>query len=229
VGAGRAPAVTGGASAASARRARLLLAAVPLSAGAALVVHILARLSLALAVAAVLGFTIAVAALVWRRLPADRREEARRRALVGLAVGLLSTAAYDVSRLLVVTVFPMTFWPFGAIPLFGAALLGDTAPEPLTLIAGLAFHLANGVGFGAAYVLVVRRPRILTGLAWAAILETAMVGLYPGWLDIKAMDEFLSVSIVGHAAYGATLGGVSAWALRRRRSRSARPSRAGPE
>jgi hypothetical protein len=38
------------------------------------------------------------------------------------------------------------------------------------------------------------------------MLEVIMVSLYPGWLNLAAIDEFVSVSVVGHAVYGATLG-----------------------
>ena len=47
------------------------------------------------------------------------------------------------------------------------------------------------------------------GLAWAAVLELFMVSLYPGWLGLKPLDEFLSVSIFGHIVYGTVLGSVA--------------------
>lgn len=33
-----------------------------------------------------------------------------------------------------------------------------------------------------------------------------MVSVYPGWLGMKALDEFLQVSIFGHFVYGIVLG-----------------------
>jgi hypothetical protein len=38
------------------------------------------------------------------------------------------------------------------------------------------------------------------------MLESIMVSIYPSWLGLKALDEFLSVSILGHVIYGAMLG-----------------------
>jgi hypothetical protein len=38
------------------------------------------------------------------------------------------------------------------------------------------------------------------------ILELAMVTVYPGWLDVKALNELISVSVVGHIVYGVVLG-----------------------
>jgi hypothetical protein len=62
----------------------------------------------------------------------------------------------------------------------------------------------------------------LTGVAWAALLEVFMVTLYPGWLGLRALEEFLSVSIVGHAVYGVVLGATAgAWCRHADESRSA--------
>lgn len=199
----------------SASRARIWLAALPLSSGAALIVYIISAVSLALALAVVLAFTVTVSVAVWYRLSEDRQRQVRRRFLVGMAAGLLGTAAYDSSRLLVVTFLPFTFWPFGALPLFGRAVVGEGAPEALAIAIGIVYHLANGIGFGTAFTLIVQRPRVWSGIAWAVILEGIMVSLYPGWLNLKALDEFLSISVIGHLAYGATLGGVAGWALPR--------------
>jgi hypothetical protein len=41
-----------------------------------------------------------------------------------------------------------------------------------------------------------------------------MVSVYPGWLGMKALDEFLSVSITGHVAYGLVLGWLARSLLR---------------
>jgi hypothetical protein len=41
-------------------------------------------------------------------------------------------------------------------------------------------------------------------------LEAAMLAIYPGWLDLEAvMKEFVAVSVLGHIAYGTTLGMIS--------------------
>lgn len=208
---------------ATASWARLLLAALPLATGAALVIHIVASFSLALAVAVLVAFTVAVAAIVWRQLSAARRLEMQHRVLVGVFAGVLATAAYDLSRLVLVTLVPMAIWPFTALPLFGQALSGDGGGTALDVGLGLLYHLANGIGFATAFVIVVPRPRVIFGIAWAMVLELLMVSLYPGWLNLKALDEFMSVSIVGHLSYGATLGGVAAWGVGRARLFAGQP------
>jgi hypothetical protein len=184
-----------------------------LATGGALVIYILTGFSLPVGVLAAVAVTGAVSAVVWHRLPAIARVTVRRRVASGAIAGVLATAAYDGCRLLVVTVLGLTFWPFDVFSRFGRLLLSDAGPVP-TYVVGTAFHYANGVGFAIAYVLFVARPGVLTGLPWAAILETFMVSLYPGWLGLRALDEFLSVSIAGHVTYGLVLGSVARARLR---------------
>jgi hypothetical protein len=43
-------------------------------------------------------------------------------------------------------------------------------------------------------------------MAWGAVLEVFQLTLYPGWLDIRAYQEFAQISALSHLAYGATLG-----------------------
>jgi hypothetical protein len=215
---------------------RIWFAAIPLATGAGLIVHILAGLSLWLAVASSFGLAVGIAALVWHRLPSARRGDVRRRVLVGAGAGLLATFAYDGARLVIVSLVPMSFWPFDVLTLFGTLLAGPGAPPAVAFVVGTGYHLTNGICFGIAYTLIIRRPRILTGIAWAGILELLMVSLYPGWLNLRAMDEFLTVSILGHAAYGSVLGGLGALAFRRlemksipaMRSIAGRPGTSGP-
>lgn len=183
----------------------MLAGAASLATGAALVVHIVVGVSLAAAVVAadlgiVLAFTIAAS-----RLPALSRSLLLRRAALGAVAGLLATAAYDASRFAFVSVVPVTIWPFEAIRIFGE-LIAPGADAPLQLATGIGYHLSNGTLFGVAFALLVRRPTLPKALAWAAGLELLMISLYPGWLDIRALDEFAVVSVVGHACYGLTLG-----------------------
>jgi hypothetical protein len=42
------------------------------------------------------------------------------------------------------------------------------------------------------------------------VLEAFTVALYPPWLGLTAVAEFVSVSLLGHLAYGTTLGLVTA-------------------
>lgn len=185
---------------------RHLLGSGFLSSGAALLVYIVSGVSLPAALALVLTVAVAFSAAVWHGLAAPGRAEARRAVLVGVAAGAVATAAYDLSRWLIVEVAGFTFWPFDIFTLFGQALLGAEYTGPWVTVAGVAYHVVNGVGFGIAYTLWIGRRGVLAGIGWAMALETLMVTVYPGWLGLRALDEFLQVSILGHVAYGSVLG-----------------------
>ena len=184
----------------------LLLALVPLVTGAALLVHILVDVALPLGVGAAFAGALALAAFTWRRMAPDMRSALRRRAFVGIAIGFVATLAYDLTRLVLVWTVGFQFNPFETIRVFGTLLVGAGQPPAVVVAAGALYHFANGIGFATALVLFVRRPKVRHGLAWAAMLEIIMVSLYPGWLNLAAVDELVSVSLVGHAAYGLTMG-----------------------
>ncbi|HTG34537.1 MAG TPA: hypothetical protein VLB76_16575 [Thermoanaerobaculia bacterium] len=187
-------------------RWRLPLLLLPFAGGLGLVMHILVDLSLPLAVAAL----VSMGALLWfwfaRRVPIQERRRMRRRARVGLLTGLLATVAYDAVRYGVVALWSFSFEPFHVIPIFGHLFVGAAASEAWAWAAGLAYHVGNGTGFGIAYVLLFRQPGPLTGVAWGLGLELAMALLYPSWLRLTALGEFLTVSMIGHLTYGCVLG-----------------------
>lgn len=189
--------------------ARLLLVIFPLATGAALVAYIVARISLDLGIALLAALGLAVGIIIWTRAQTPSRVLLKRRALIGVTSGVVATGAYDLVRWAFVTVFGLGFRPFDVIPIFGQLLLGRSSLHIAQVAIGIAYHWANGIGFAAAYVLVVAHPRVLTALIWAACLELAMVSIYPGWLHIRAIDEFYFVSVLGHLTYGCALGVVS--------------------
>jgi hypothetical protein len=189
----------------------LLLALLPLSTGGAVLVAILLdsdSLASPTLVLVVGGATTAVL-LTWR-LPVGVRRALSRRVRLGMLAGLAATAAYDAVRYLAVAATSWSVRPFQVFALFGQLLVGRGAPAGVQYLAGTAFHLLNGLGFAVGYVVVVRRPGVASAVAWALVLETFTVALYPPWLGLTAVGEFLSVSLLGHLAYGTTLGLVTA-------------------
>ena len=202
---------------------RRLLISVPfLSTGGALAVFILTGISLLVGMIAAAVLVAGAVVLARTRLPEPSRRLVRSQAVRGIAAGLLATAAYDLCRLAVVSLTGITYWPFDVFSRFGQLLVGEAAPAGVAVAVGTGYHYLNGVGFAIAYMLLVRRPGIVTGLAWAALLEVFMVSLYPGWLGLRALGEFLSVSIAGHAAYGVVLGATAlVW---RQRAGEGRPA-----
>jgi hypothetical protein len=183
-----------------------LLAVLPLASGAALIVHVLAGISLGLALLAT-GLVVMVAATaLWTRLPPIARAEAARRARVGAFAGLLATAAYDLARWVLVTVLHYTFWPFDIFSIFGQAIGGTGMSSGAATALGILYHYTNGVMFALSYTLLLGPKGWWAGILWALGLEALMLCIYPGWLHPQAFGEFVSVSMLGHVVYGSVLG-----------------------
>lgn len=173
-----------------------------LTSGAGLVVHILVGLPLWLTVPAGLVAVTVFLRWVGALVGVDLGPIVR----TGLLVGVAATAAYDLSRVLVVAALDLAVRPFAAWPLFGQALIGEAAPAAAQLAAGVAFHLVNGLAFAVAYTAWFGDRGVRAGIAWGLFLEAFMLGLYPGWLRIADYGPFLVVSLSGHVVYGAVLG-----------------------
>src|SRR5436190_14157313 len=184
----------------------LLLAALPLASGAALIVHVLTTISLGLALVGAGIIVIGVGTLTWMRLPSMARTEIVQRAKVGLIAGFLATIAYDVSRWLIVTLFHDTFAPFDVFPIFGHAIAGTNLSPDVATTIGILYHYTNGLLFAVAYAILLAPRGWWTGILWALGLEALMLTIYPGWLHPTPFQEFLSISILGHVAYGSVLG-----------------------
>jgi hypothetical protein len=185
--------------------AHVRLALLPVAGGLALVLHVLASVALPLAFGALLVAGAAVWWFVVRRAEPAGRADLARRVRVGLVAGVVATIAYDVVRYTVVAWAGFSLDPFHAWSLFGAALVGTDASAGTRLAVGTVYHLVNGVGFAVAFTLVVRRPTLVLGLAWGLALELTMVWLYPQWMRIAQLQEFVTVSVLGHLAYGGAL------------------------
>lgn len=187
----------------------LLLAALPLATGAALIVHVLSSISLGLSLLVAFALVTVAGFLAWQRLPGPAQVEAALRAKAGFVAGLLGTIAYDLLRLVIVNVFHYTFWPFDIFSIFGLAIAGPGLPPALTTTVGVVYHYTNGILFAIAYAILLAPRGWWAGILWALGLEALMLAIYPGWLHIQAYNEFISVSMLGHIAYGMLLGIVS--------------------
>ncbi len=197
-----------------------LLAFVPLFTGIALIVHVVTMISLGLALI-VLGVIVATAGwLVWRRLPDNARQEVLRRVGYGAIAGAAATPVYDLSRLIVVNLFHTAFWPFDIFPIFGQAIAGPQLSFSAATAVGVIYHYGNGIFFAIAYAIVFASRPWWTGVLWALGLEALMLSIYPGWLHPKAFGELVSISMLGHVAYGITLGSVTYLLWRRWRQRN---------
>jgi hypothetical protein len=192
-----------------------MVALVPLATGAGLLGYILFGVALPLGILFALLLTGLAAAVVIRRTPQAARRSVGRRALAGAMAGVAATLAYDGVRLALVTAFHIKYWPFDIFSRFGVAMIGAGHPLRAVQAVGIAYHYSNGICFGTAFALLVRRPNLVKGWLWAMMLETLMVSVYPGWLGLKAIGDLVSVSLVGHTAYGFVLGPATAEISRR--------------
>jgi hypothetical protein len=197
----------------------LLLAALPLASGAALVVHVLSGISLELALLVAAIVVGASGAVAWANMPPAARAEAVRRVRSGLVAGALATIAYDASRWVTVTLFHDTFSPFDVVPIFGRAIAGASVATPTATAIGWVYHYGNGILFATAYALLLASRPWWAGILWALGLEALMLSIYPGWLHPHPFAEFVSVSMLGHVAYGSVLGTVTRWGMDRRNMR----------
>ena len=195
--------------------------------GAALTFHIVGRLSLPLLLAII--WTVAVISIVAMAAVSGAAERASmlRVVLVGLAVGIAATIAYDATKVVLSQLDPSPYNPFEATRTFGRALVGESAGAAAITASGWAFHLANGSTFAIAYAAVFardgnvsRRFAVATGIGWALILETFQLVLYPGWMDIRFLDEFRQISFASHFVFGLALGLLIPAGLRWARRRS---------
>ncbi len=190
-------------------RPRPLLAFGALGSGVALLVSLATGAPLWVPLLAAVGAATLLVAFRWSHATAAERARLAAQMRTGLAGGLLATAAYDAVRWALVLIGRMDLSPFGAFPLFGQLLIGDAAPRAL-LALGALYHLWNGVAFATAYCFLLGGRDWRFGVLWGLGLETAMLAVYPGWLRLDdVLEEFVTMSFLGHVAYGAVLGVVA--------------------
>ncbi len=190
----------------AARRWRAWLVLLPLTSGLVLIAFAVFKLPVWPVTLGLVAFGIAVWTIVLSRLTGSERRHLVRHVGNGALAGLLATLAYDATRYGLVALMSWSISPFAAFERFGQAMLGAEATGPGVVVAGVAFHLTNGIAFGASYAIFVRRPSIATGIGWAVTLEILMLLVYPELLGAALPGEFLPMSLAGHLAFGATLG-----------------------
>jgi hypothetical protein len=202
------------------RRYALLLRATGLSvlfSGVALLTHILAQVSLRLALAVAAIVPVAILATNWRTLLPWQRALLAHRLKTGILAGLFATGAYDLTKFVLSQVESSPYNPFELIRIFGVLLLGAGAAVPAVYLAGAGFHVMNGVCFAVAYWLLFGRYGVKAAILWGLFLEMFQLTLYPGWLHIKFYKEFLQISAASHLAYGTALGFGCRWLDKRLR------------
>jgi hypothetical protein len=127
----------------------------------------------------------------------------------GLLAGLAGLVAYDLIRLVILLTGMVPFNPFRPIEVYGLWILDRQADDGMTKAAGWALHIWNGLGFALMYTMAVGAGRIGWAVLWAMTLEAMMLATYPSMFRISLAWPLISISLIGHAAYGMAVGYVA--------------------
>ncbi len=152
------------------------------------------------------ALTVGSAAFMTRT---GRWPETRQAMTAGALGGLVGTAGYDLFR--IPFVYGLGFGLLAPIDSYGVLLLDAGSSSAWTGLAGWAYHTANGVGFGVAYAVLARGRHWGYGVAWAMVLESAVV-LSPFAASYGLRGEhgvqWLSIAIAyaAHVPYGLAIG-----------------------
>lgn len=133
---------------------------------------------------------------------------------VGLWAGLAATLVYDGVRFVVERTHLFGYNGFVPILMFGNWITGRPTDSLAAKLAGWSYHYWNGATFGVIYTLLAGRRRWWWGLGYGILMECCMLGIFPFFLRVSSKADFIAVSMIGHLAYGAVLGVLSARYLR---------------
>jgi hypothetical protein len=174
--------------------------------GAALVVHALGWLPMyflieVLAVPSLLGLLLVGVAA--RRINATVLYN---RLVVGCWAGLVATLAYDAVRWLLLQIGVINFDPYLSHPIFGMLITGQPETSLTAILVGWLYHFWNGFAFGVMYTLVAGAASWMYAVLWALFLEVAWLTALPSVLSFRLNSGLISMSLIGHFAYGVVLG-----------------------
>jgi hypothetical protein len=134
--------------------------------------------------------------------------------LVGFWAGFVASLAYDGVRYFVERAHLFGYNGFVPILMFGSWITGYPLHSVPAKIAGWTYHYWNGATFGVVYALAAGRRKWWWGLAYGVLMECCMLGLFPLFLRVTNRVDFIAVSMIGHLAYGGTLGWLTQKYLR---------------
>ncbi|MBK9180762.1 MAG: hypothetical protein IPM45_14580 [Acidimicrobiales bacterium] len=141
-----------------------------------------------------------IAVVVHRRGPVRLRN-----ALVAGAVGgLIGTALYDLVRQPFLVMGLRLMVPIDS---YGVLALDAVGSSPWSGIAGWGYHVANGVGFGVTYAVLMRGRHWAWGVLWGLILEAAaVVTPFSAAYGLRWKWDLILIAFGAHVPYGAAVG-----------------------
>lgn len=198
-------------------RLRIWIVVVCLAAGGsglAIILHVLGWLALGPALTILAPLTILVLAGAVGRADSLREQILLNRIVGGLLAGFAGLVAYDAIRALILMSGIVPFNPFRAIEVYGLLILDTQNETPLTKALGWGFHIWNGLFFAVMYTVALGRGRMIWAIGWGLLLEVAMLATYPSMFQMAMDGAFIFIGVIGHLAYGVTLGLVAPKAVK---------------
>lgn len=193
-----------------ARRRLLVVGVIAASlSGVAILLAAVGWISMAISIAALAPLTAVLFVLLYVVARRTGERTFLDRLAGGLIAGVFGLIAYDVLRLGILVTGLTPFNPFRPIEVFGLMILDRYQDSILTQTVGWIFHVWNGLGFAVMYTLAVGPGTVVRALLWAMLLELAMLASYPSLFRIALEWPFVTVSLVGHVAYGVAVGLVA--------------------
>ena len=126
--------------------------------------------------------------------------------ITGIWTGLVATVVYDGVRYVVEHLHPFGYSGFVPIYLYGSWITGLPRTSLAAAAAGWIYHYWNGATFAVIYALSFGKRPWWWGLGYGIVMECCMLGLFPFFLRVSNKLDFILISMIGHLAYGATLG-----------------------
>ncbi len=183
--------------------------------GVALLMHTFVHVHLAFTVIVMVPLTVMLLAALLAAKRIEGRAVFLQRLWAGAFAGFMGLIAYDGIRWLIGLAGVVPFNPFRAIEVFGLLIMKSDVDTALTKTIGWLFHTWNGLTFAIMFTLAFGRGKVWLAVLWSLVLEAAMIATYPSLLRIKLDWPFLSISIIGHIAYGLALGYAARGAVKR--------------
>jgi hypothetical protein len=125
---------------------------------------------------------------------------------IGTVIGFVATLAYDVVRALLVASGFFRYNPFISHPIFGHLITRAPLDSAVAYRVGWAYHFWNGASFGMIYALLAGRAHWGYAVAWAMFLEFMWLSTLPSVMNRAPNVELVTMSLIGHLAYGVALG-----------------------
>ena len=140
----------------------------------------------------------------WSWARRNRLEEVAAAVGIGIVGGLLSTLAYDLTRL----PFHLSgYLVFATNSTYGMWITDAAASSRNTEVVGWLYHFSNGVTFSVMYALFMRGRHWIWAVVYAFVLESiAVFSLFGQVFSLAGNYGMVSIAYLAHISYGLPIG-----------------------